>query len=203
MGVKMDEKIVEIKKEFNNILMSDLPSDGLKSLVENGKMNLLIPEVENMIGFDQYTPFHDYDVFDHTLKVVDNVSARLHMRLAAFFHDIAKPYCLTIDAEGIGHFRGHHILSADMTRKIMTRLNYEDEIIEKVVLLVRYHYIKDIRSRKISLEEYIYSVKIENIDDMLELCRADVKGKSANAKINVVDDLELQIREYLYNKNYD
>jgi len=199
----MNKKIELIKTEFDEILLSDEPSNGLRIMINNGNMKTFIPEVKNMIGFNQHTPYHDYDVFEHTLKVVDNVPAQLDVRLAAFFHDIGKPYCLTIDKDGVGHFKGHNILSAEMTFDILTRLDYDSSIIEKVVLLVRYHYIKDIRTKKISLEEYIAKVKMENLRDMFALCRADVKGKSENAKIEVVNELELKIREYLNNKNYN
>ena len=38
--------------------------------------------------------------YQHTLCVLDNTSSILQLRLAALFHDIGKPYTISIDEEG-------------------------------------------------------------------------------------------------------
>ena len=32
------------------------------------------------------------------------------------FHDIGKPRCFTVDEKGIGHFKGHEEISAEMAK---------------------------------------------------------------------------------------
>ena len=81
-----------------------------------------MPELEICIGFDQHNPYHEKDVFNHTLDVIDNMENDLILRLAALFHDIGKPETFSLDKNGIGHFYGHNVKSAEITEKIMKRL---------------------------------------------------------------------------------
>jgi tRNA nucleotidyltransferase (CCA-adding enzyme) len=78
-------------------------------------------------------------VLTHTLKVVKNVPDILHLKLAAFFHDIAKPITYSKDKQGVGHFYGHHKKGAEITRVILLRLKYDNFTIERVTKLVLYH----------------------------------------------------------------
>ena len=58
----------------------------------------------------------------------------LHVRLAALFHDIAKPHTKKDDT-----FYGHEVLGAKLARKILDDLRFPKEINEKVTKLVRWH----------------------------------------------------------------
>lgn len=57
-----------------------------------------------MIGFDQHSPHHAYDLFTHTAHVTAGVSADLTLRWAALLHDTGKVATFTRDATGRGHF---------------------------------------------------------------------------------------------------
>ncbi|NLJ78547.1 MAG: HD domain-containing protein, partial [Tissierellia bacterium] len=130
------ERIVD---EFFKIILSDPPSNGIRLLEDIGALNVFLPEVMPMIGFEQRNPYHTMDVYDHTLCVLDNTPPIIHMRLAALFHDIAKPHTLTIDEEGIGHFYSHDRLGADMAKEILKRFRVSNELIDKVYILVKEH----------------------------------------------------------------
>ena len=106
------------KKFLNEILLSEIPSVGIHKLMGDGEMNNIIPELSRLKGFDQQTPYHDKDVLEHTLAVVDEIKPKLNLRLAALLHDISKPDCFTVDERGRGHFHGHHISSAITSEKI-------------------------------------------------------------------------------------
>ena len=60
------------KKILNEILLSHKPSEGIYKLLETGQINEIIPELVKLKGFDQKTPYHDKDVLDHTMAVVDS-----------------------------------------------------------------------------------------------------------------------------------
>lgn len=47
----------------------------------------VIPELEPMVGFDQHNYHHLYDVFEHTVRVVESVPPVPTLRWAALFHD--------------------------------------------------------------------------------------------------------------------
>ena len=188
------------KNILNEILMSPKPSDGIYSLIENGKMQDIIPELLELKGFEQHTPCHDKDVLDHTMVVLDSIKPELHLRMAALLHDIAKPGCFTMDANGRGHFYGHHIKSAKESEKILKRLKYDEKFINEVKILIRFHYIKEVVSsvKEKGIKKLINDVGEERLDDLLELIRADMMGKPDIGDMDVVKKLSDLFNEYLH-----
>lgn len=59
--------------------------------------------------------------------------------LTMLLHDVAKPDCMTVDAEGIGHFYQHPVQGAVLAEKIMKRLTFDNETIDVVSRLIRAH----------------------------------------------------------------
>lgn len=166
------------QKILNEILLSDKPSLGIYKLIESGEMQKIIPEVLKMKGFNQQTHYHDKDVLDHTMAVLDSIKPTLKLRMAALLHDISKPDCFTVDEKGQGHFYGHHIKSAEQSVVILKRLGYNDDFIQEVKILIRYHYIKDMKIDENRVEKFINEVGKDRLDDMFELNIADIKGKA-------------------------
>lgn len=99
----------------------------------------VIPELRPCWRFDQQTPWHAYDVYEHTARTVAAVPPQTELRLAALFHDIAKPQCFTLNAKGNGSFPDHAPAGAQLTGTILHRLHYPKAVIETVVFLVAHH----------------------------------------------------------------
>lgn len=59
----------------------------------------------------QNPKYHDYDVFEHIMQTVK--FAPPSVRLAALFHDVAKPMCLARD----GNMYNHPLESAAIARR--------------------------------------------------------------------------------------
>ena len=190
------------KKFLNEILLSEIPSVGIHKLMGDGEMNNIIPELSRLKGFDQQTPYHDKDVLEHTLAVVDEIKPKLNLRLAALLHDISKPDCFTVDERGRGHFHGHHISSAITSEKILRRLGYEEELIVDVTILIRYHYIKELVNviKEKGIKKFVEAVGAERLDDMFELIRADMAGK-ASTNYGVIEKLKDMCEKYLENRS--
>lgn len=188
------------KEILNKILMSDKPSEGIYKLIQSGEMNCMIPELFRTIGFNQHTPYHDKDVFEHTMLVLDSVKPELNLRMAALLHDISKPECFTVDEKGIGHFYGHHIKSAEQSVIILKRLGYDDKFIEDVKILIRYHYLKDISIKENGIKKFIDNVGEDRLKDMFELNIADIKGKANNKSFDTVMEIMKKCNDYLNNK---
>jgi len=185
------------QKILNEILMRDKPSQGMYKLIEMGEMKKIIPEVLKMRGFMQYNLYHDKDVLDHTMVVLDSVNPKLNLRMAALLHDISKPDCFSFDENGQGHFYGHHIKSAEQSVIILKRLGYDDSFIEDVKTLIRYHYIKDVKIKDKGIEKFINDVGIDRLDDMFELNIADVKGKANPNDFRKVEEIRAMCKKYL------
>ena len=185
------------KRILNEILLSEIPSEGIHKLMDSGEMNNILPELLRLKGFEQQTPYHDKDVLEHTLAVVDEIKPKLNLRLAALLHDISKPDCFTVDENGRGHFHGHHVKSALASEKILQRLGYEEELILNVTILIRYHYIKDIAKviKEKGIKKFVENVGAERLDDIFELIRADMTGK-ASTNYEVIEKLRDMCNKY-------
>lgn len=125
-----------LKTLTEGILEDENASEGIK---ENLKyFLLLIPEIKNMIGFDQRHPHHHLDVWNHTLLVVKNLDSKdLELNMSALLHDIGKPF--SYQDEEVRHFHGHAEVSYKMAKQILKRLRYDEEFIDRVAYLVRTH----------------------------------------------------------------
>jgi len=108
-----------IREELTKILLSEKPSYAFINLEKSGILKHILPEIQKMAGFDQRNPHHDKDIFMHTLSVVDNTPKDKNLRLAALFHDIAKPVTFSVDNKGIGHFYGHGKIGTEITEKVL------------------------------------------------------------------------------------
>jgi poly(A) polymerase len=117
------------------ILMADDVAAALWSAVDSGRIDDLVPELP-LLRMEQ-DPIHRHkEVLSHTIAVVAKTPADLIVRLAALFHDIAKPRTRSFEHGGVT-FRHHEVVGARMTRARMTSLGYDEEIVDEVSELVR------------------------------------------------------------------
>lgn len=109
-------------------------------LAEDGKILLpILPELDPCMGLDQHSVHHHKDVYLHMAAAVAKAPPDPDVRWAAFLHDVGKPDCFSLDADGAGHFYGHNERGAQMVRAILTRLHAPRARIERVTQLVRLH----------------------------------------------------------------
>jgi len=102
-------------------------------------VSVFIPEISGAIGFVQHTPHHYLDVWEHTLAVLDAARKDTVMCWAALLHDMAKPDCFTLDANGRGHFYGHPAAGALKAEKILERLHSDGKTKAAVCALIKEH----------------------------------------------------------------
>ena len=80
-----------------------------------------------------------YSVGMHTLKAVEQVRADKVLRLTMLLHDVAKPQMKTVDADGVAHFKMHDVKGAEVAKRILKRLKFDNDTLGKVTKLVQYH----------------------------------------------------------------
>lgn len=129
--------VERIRDELQNILLSDTPERGVKLLLESGLLELIIPELLPAVGQKQ-NKYHIDDVFEHTMKVLSKVPPELPLRLAALFHDIAKPLCISRDEKGL-HFYQHEKIGSELASQILNRLKFPVKTRKLVNSLIRDH----------------------------------------------------------------
>lgn len=179
--------VERINDEFSKILCSDRPIDGINLLVGTGLMTFIIPEICETCGFNQYSKYHDKDVYEHTLNVVNLTKPILTHRLAALLHDIAKPHYhqdfYEDDKIVKRQFIGHDIKSAEYAEKILKHLKYSNDIIDDVCFAIKNHmilkqikYINNVLNIKESTCRRIHRLIFDHIDITLDLIDADNKS---------------------------
>ena len=168
-----------IREELNKILISEKPSKGINLLYETGLLNYIMPELADCKGVEQKNPHHRYDVYEHILSSLDNISPELHLRLTMLMHDLGKLHTKTIDKLGIGHFYGHQETSAKIAEDILKRLKYDNKISKEVVELVRRHDYK-VSPDKLSVKKAVSKIGIERFGDWICVRKADIKAQSVS-----------------------
>lgn len=136
----------------------------------------VIPELAPMIGFDQHSPHHAYDLITHTAYVVEGVPATLPLRWAALLHDTGKVTTFTRDATGRGHFYGHAKESAAIAGGILLRLKAPTALREEVVTLIGSHMTRLQPERK-WLRRQVSKFGFPMVEAMLSLQEADMGSK--------------------------
>ena len=127
-----------VQVELVKLLISDNPGK-VKELYQTGITAVFMPEFDKCFVTPQNNPHHCYNVGEHIIKSVEAVKNDKVLRITMLFHDIEKPSCRTTDDEGIDHFRGHAVKSADTAVMILRRLKFDRDTMDKVELLIKNH----------------------------------------------------------------
>ncbi len=188
-----------VAEELNKLLLkAKRPSLGFRLMQEVGLLKLILPELENCVGVDQPGGYHAYDVFEHSLHIVDEVSGPLRLKWAALLHDVNKPQSKRVDGEK-ATFYGHDKWGAKTVRKVLRRLRCSNELIQQTAALVDRHMFTTEVSDK-GMRRLIRKMGEELIFGLLDLRRADVVAQGMGGKTLDVDELEQRIRDELERK---
>ena len=165
-----------IRDELIKILTSPHP-EYLKMASELGITAVVLPEYDHIRGVPQFTPYHVYDVEDHTLKTVAAIAPDPILRMTMLLHDFGKPDVRRIKENGRDSFAGHPEVSAAYAETILRRLKYDNYSRQRIVRLVRWHDIRDeITERNVRLG--LFMVGDDIFDDLIKVQRADLMGKN-------------------------
>ncbi len=168
-----------IRDELMKMIIAEKPAQGIELLRTLDLLKYVIPELEQGYGINQ-NKHHIYEVYEHNLRSLEYAAKKnfnKYVRIAALFHDIAKPQ--TKRGEGLNAtFYGHEIAGAKMTNQILHRLKFPKKDIEKITKLVRYHlfYYNVDEVSESSVRRLVRQVGLENMDELLQLRMSDRIG---------------------------
>ncbi len=174
-----------IATELNHLVVAPYATEVIRRSVPI--LREIIPEIAACEGFDQRSVFHDRDVLEHILGVIDSVRIEesgtrdLSLALAALFHDIAKPACFWLDHHGWGHMKGHPEASALVAQRVLTELHYPNSIRDEVVKLVRYHDFF-IPEQRYSVHRFMSNCGPVFARRLMILQKADIQAHSSRGK---------------------
>jgi poly(A) polymerase/tRNA nucleotidyltransferase (CCA-adding enzyme) len=168
-----------IKDELVKIIMSERPAEGIELLREAGLLKFVIPELEKGVGVTQ-NRHHIYTVYEHclySLKFAAEKKFNLEVRLAALLHDIAKPEAKAGEGPD-STFYNHDFLSAKFAARILERLRFSNEQIEKICLLIRNHmFVYEVGVvTEAAVRRLLRRVGPENMQDLINVRVADRLG---------------------------
>jgi len=168
-----------IRDEFLKIIMSEKAAEGIELLRTLGLLKYIVPELEEGFGVAQ-NKHHIYECYKHSLlslKYAAEKDFNIYVRLAALFHDVAKPRAKRGEGQD-STFYGHEIVGARMTEKILERLKFSKNDTNKIVRLVRYHlfYYNAGEVGESSVRRLVSKVGPENMEELLQVRMADRIG---------------------------
>ncbi|MFC1638131.1 CCA tRNA nucleotidyltransferase, partial [Patescibacteria group bacterium] len=166
-----------IRDEFKKIVASSYPAKGVETLRETKLLKFVVPELEEGYGVDQ-NRHHTYTIYKHCLLSLEKCpSEKLEVRLAALFHDIAKPQTKRGEGE-FATFYNHDHVGARVVKKILQRLKFSKRIAGKVTMLVDNHmfYYNPDEVGDASVRRLIKKVGLENMKDLIDLRISDRLG---------------------------
>lgn len=176
-----DIAIERVAMEFTLLINTAEPMQGLIFMQKLGLLQHVAPELEDGIGCEQGGA-HAFDVFEHNLRTLQAAADKNHptyLRIAALFHDVAKPATRRTGGKNKKYtFFGHEVVGARMTEKILKRLRFDKETTEIVTNLVRWHmFFADPDEITLSaVRRTITRVGEEHIEDLLNLRVCDRIG---------------------------
>lgn len=189
--------VERIQKEFVGILCGSLALETMSKFRD--VIAEFIPEIRACFDFKQNNPSHCYDVYEHILNSVDSISADPVLKLAMFFHDIGKPLCYTEDDAHIGHFHGHASISRDITKARMKALHFDNETIEAVTQLVKWHDVVFVPASNFVLR-MLNKMGEEQFKRLLAVRQADIMAQSRQnyqPRMDKVSNVKLVLKRVL------
>ncbi|MHB1138575.1 MAG: CCA tRNA nucleotidyltransferase [Microthrixaceae bacterium] len=185
-----------IRDELCKLVVVPDPSDGLYFLNDTGLAEHFLPELPAM-RLEQ-DPIHRHkDVLSHTIAVVAKSPPVLLVRLAALFHDVAKPKTRSIGPHGVS-FHHHEVVGARMTRDRMRALKFSNEMVQDVSQLVYLHlrfHTYEMGWSDSAVRRFVRDAG-PLLDELLALTRSDCTTRNkrkAEALDRRIDDLEARI----------
>jgi poly(A) polymerase/tRNA nucleotidyltransferase (CCA-adding enzyme) len=175
-----------VRDELSKMLMTPRAAKGIILLEELGLLQFILPELREGLGVGQ-NKHHVYTVFEHNVKALD-YSARqnysLEVRMASLLHDVGKPRAKKGDGAD-STFYQHEYIGAKMVLKMLDRLRFSREFIEKVAHLVRRHmFFYDVGTvTPAGVRRFIVRVGPENIDDLIKVREADRIGSGVEQAV--------------------
>ncbi len=188
-----------IRDEFVKIIMADNAAKGIELLRELGLLKYIVPELLDNYGIQQ-NKHHIYDCYMHAVKSLEYTAKKkfnMYVRLAALFHDIAKPRVKNGEGEE-ATFYNHEIVGAKVTFQILNRLKFSKKDIEKITKLVRYHlfYYNVDEVGEASVRRLVKNAGPENMEDLLKVRMADRIGSG----VPKAEPYKLRHLKYLIDK---
>lgn len=142
----------------------------------------IIPELKYEKNFEQRNEWHCYDVWMHTVATINACEKNFENRLVMLLHDIGKPFSYQDDGE-IRHFKNHASKSAEISKKILDRLNISKQ--KEIILKLIEMHSTEIKPECVSLDDIEFYIRL------LKIQRCDAQGYELQHSLKILEKLNI------------
>ena len=184
-----------VREEWMKAMKAEAPSRAFEVMRRTGILEVTYPELLEQVGCEQ-NQWHAYDVWNHTMRVLDESAADPVERIASLLHDVAKPRTRAkSDKTGDWTFYHHEKVGADMAERWLRDYRFSNQERELVVGLIRHHLIcYGSEWTDAAVRRFIKRVGPDRVDPLLRLGEADALGKGRNVEEELAALKELRGR---------
>ena len=169
-GVLQGEHAMRVLSDFHDVLFT------------------IVPELFPLYMCPQKSVYHIYDVWEHTLHVLDTISPRTPLLTwCALLHDCGKPATRIRDRKGYDHYPQHQQVGAGIAERILQSLKVSNAFMKDVCTLVLYHDDVVVADTARLL---MYHVGQERFEALVSLRRADLLAHDLERVQKSIDALE-------------
>lgn len=182
-----------VRDEWLKAMSARKPSVSFELLRRTNLLGVSCPELLPMFECGQ-NKWHAFDVWGHTMQVLDAMPPEPILRVAALLHDVGKPKTRAWSDKTMDYtFYEHERVGADLASAILTRLHFSNEERARVVGLIRHHllcYSDDWTDA--AVRRWLRRVGVPLAPDLYALGVADAlgKGHDVTAEIDAIGRLE-------------
>jgi tRNA nucleotidyltransferase (CCA-adding enzyme) len=187
-----------VREEWLKTMKARAPSRAFEVMRRTGILEVTYPELLEQVGCEQ-NKWHAYDVWDHTMRVLDESEGDSVERIAALLHDVAKPRTRAhSDKTKDWTFYHHETIGADMADRWLREYRFSNQERELITGLIRHHLIcYSSEWTDAAVRRFIKRVGPDQIDPLLRLGEADAlgKGRQVEAELAALRELRRRIDE--------
>ena len=184
-----------VREEWLKAMKARAPSRAFEVMRRTGILEVAYPELLEQVGCEQ-NQWHAYDVWNHTMRVLDESEGDPIERMAALLHDVAKPRTRArSDKTGDWTFYHHERVGADMAERWLRDYKFSNRERELIGGLILHHLIcYSSEWTDAAVRRFIKRVGPDNVEPLLRLGQADALGKGRNVEEELAALAELRTR---------
>ena len=173
------EPAERICQELLRAIKTDRPSIFFRSLLTANLLDVTFPELFDLVGKSQPAAFHpEGDAFEHTMKILDEVSASIKdsaIRFAAMCHDLGKG---TTPKEMLPHHYQHESRGLEVLERWNQRMILPKIFMHTAKFAIREHMRVPVMQKPGKIVEFLFALEKSkiSIDGFRELIRCDNHG---------------------------
>lgn len=203
-----------IGKITKKVISYNVLSTYLVMLQKADIFTTVYPEFAHTLNKPQNPKYHDSDVFNHTIRVIQaaeqNHPKNFLMIMKAWCHDIAKGMEVVrgVNDEGFPNDLNHEEIGAPIAAEFCKRLQFGKNVAAEVEFAVKWHGVRfvpgyKIRSykkiaRKLAKDCLTKEILIQRVKELVELMYLDAEGFAEPLRIEIIENLN-ECKETFFN----